>query len=312
MKKIVYFALQASISIFLINLVFDEVSNHGLELVFADKFLLDFFQAIFLFLLGLLLQTWRLSLFVSMYNQKISKFLLFTAQYLGMFFSLVLPSSIGGDIVKVLILKNGLKGFTRATIPIVLDRIVGLLSITFFIPLYFLILKDFSFNLILLYLVFGILLMVGSVFFIFLLYQKFYKKYWSKWGKFLPSNVKFLDILIILTMSLVSQILIFVSLWVASRSINFHSNLFDFVGASSAAITLSSIPISIGGWGMRELIFANMMEALNYSYGLAIQAGFVLGLLPLMACSPSLLLLLFIEKIAGDKNTEANKDRIEK
>ena len=152
MKKIVYFALQAAISIFLINLVFDEVSNHGLELEFADKFLLDFFQAIFLFLLGLLLQTWRLSFFVSMYNQKISKFLLFTAQYLGMFFSLVLPSSIGGDIVKVLILKNGLRGFTRATIPIVLDRVVGLLSITFFIPLYFLILKDFSFNLILLYL----------------------------------------------------------------------------------------------------------------------------------------------------------------
>ena len=209
MKKIVYFALQAAISIFLINLVFDEVSNHGLELEFADKFLLDFFQAIFLFLLGLLLQTWRLSFFVSMYNQKISKFLLFTAQYLGMFFSLVLPSSIGGDIVKVLILKNGLRGFTRATIPIVLDRVVGLLSITFFIPLYFLILKDFSFNLILLYLVSGILLMVVSVLFIFLLYQKFCKKYWSKWGQFLPSNVKFLDILIILIMSLVSQILIF-------------------------------------------------------------------------------------------------------
>jgi len=52
------------------------------------------------------------------------------------------------------------------------------------------------------------------------------------------------------------------------------------------------------------------MEALSYSYGLAIQAEFVLGLLPLLACSPSLLLLFFIERVVVIKKMEANKDRI--
>ena len=202
MRKIVYFILQASISIFLVNLVFDEVGDYALELAFSDNFLLDFSQAVFLFLLGLLMQTWRLFFFVSIYDQRISKFLLFTAQYLGTFFSLILPSSIGGDFVKVLILKNGLNGFTRATVPIVMDRLVGLLSITFFIPVYFLVLGNFSFHLIYLYLIFGTLFMVATVFLIFLLFQKFYKKYSFTLGKFLPSNFKFLELLIIFTLSL--------------------------------------------------------------------------------------------------------------
>lgn len=161
--------------------------------------------------------------------------------YIGMFYNLFLPGGIGGDGYKVYILHSTLNvPFKNATRAIVWDRISGLIAITIIslclslsiLPSYF----QHS-----IYWIVALIIIVMPTFYWITI--RFFPKYREtfKTTTLLAFGVQLTQILI--------SVLIFFSLQVSITDLPEYTIVF------LASSLVSVIPISLGGVGIRELVF---------------------------------------------------------
>ena len=210
------------------------------------------------------------------FNQSVSYYIL------AVFFSILTPGRIGEFLKIYFLKKNNILNNTDAWVSTIIDRlfdvivlgIAGLISIFYFAKF------DNSSVVGVVLLVMFLLFMV--MFFIPELYKKVLFKFIPK-RKYKVSLIVFSDSIVRTRPgSLISFLLTVLSLlflgsipFIISSDSAFKIDLFTSIGAVSISNILSFLPITIAGFGTRELVFSYFWKLLNYPKYVALSVSTV-------------------------------------
>ncbi len=223
---------------------------------------------------------------------------------IGLFFNMFLPGLVGGDAVRLyFVFKCAPRQKTRATLSVVMDRLFGLLSILFLaalsVALRFSWLKRSGATLHIAYFVLGllfsglvlVLLLFGAVGFGFL--RKLPKS--TPFRQTIMESGKALELygthfgimLVALAITIVSHLAYYLSFYCAAQSLHGAgagiASMTDILSIMPLVNTVTALPISLGGVGVRETLFQELLgnlahvpaaiAALTASLGFVIQAS---------------------------------------
>jgi uncharacterized membrane protein YbhN (UPF0104 family) len=209
----------------------------------------------------------------------------FRYNMIGAFFNQTLPSSIGGDAMRLWLVKRTGAGWRAATYSILTDRAVGLIALALIIvaslPWSYRIIGDANGRLALVFVDFAAL--AGGLGFLLLghLPWSWLKTWWAT-KHFHACSIIANRVIFnprsgpkIAGLSLSIHMLAVVIAWCAVRSIAAPGDFEQIFLLTPPIMLITMMPISIAGWGVRE---ATMMVAFGYA-GLAPMDGTVVSIL---------------------------------
>jgi hypothetical protein len=209
----------------------------------------------------------------------------FRYNMIGAFFNQTLPSSIGGDAMRLWLVQRTGAGWRAATYSILTDRAVGLIALALIIvgslPWSYGMISDSNGRLALVFIDFAAL--AGGMGFLLLghLPWPWLKRWWP------TRHVRACSVVAnqvifnwksgpkIAVLSLTIHVLAVVIAWCAVRSIDAAGGFEQLFMLTPPIMLITMVPISIAGWGVRE---ATMMVAFGYA-GLAPADGTVVSIL---------------------------------
>jgi len=207
----------------------------------------------------------------------------------SLFFSQVLPSTIGGDAARIWLVARDGTSWSKAIYSVMIDRISGVTvlaaSVLFAIPVSFSVIDDRVARGALLAL--GALGVAGPVGLLALGHQK-----WTLLDRFpllrqlntvarltyeIFSSARAASLIMLL--SLVVQALTVVVAWLAAKSVESPFTFGDSVLLIPPVLLIATIPVSIAGWGVREsaMVLAFSYAGLPQPDGLLVSALFGLA-----------------------------------
>jgi hypothetical protein len=217
-------------------------------------------------------------------NLDVSFWNLYKIYWISNFFSNFLPSTIGGDSYKLVRLKQ--VGTKNIFISILLDRGSGVFStlLLIFIGSFFFDILPFSKSFLLLVLLFLLL---------FLLSLKFLNK--------IPLVLKYYEIIIknkkiIFQLVLLSILFLFLggfSFWIFFYMFDFNLNFFHLFLIYLLIQIISMMPVSLNGWGLREVSFVSLVSFLGVAPEIALAIALVSRFASLITSGFGGLLFLF-------------------
>lgn len=178
--------------------------------------------------------------------------------WLGMFYNLFLPGSIGGDAYKVLLLKKELNApYKKTTAAVLLDRFSGLLGLGFLLAGYGVaVLRE---RLYIAGLIAGALLAALILYFVI-----------RRWlTEFLPSYFH------TLLLGLLVQAAQVVCIYLVMAALGIPAHVTEFVFLFLVSSVVSVLPLTVGGLGIREVVF---LEGSHY-FGLPQETSVIISLL---------------------------------
>ena len=223
---------------------------------------------------------------------------------IGLFFNMFLPGLVGGDAVRLyFVFKCAPRQKTRATLSVAMDRILGLLSILFLaalsVALRFHWLNRSGTTLHIVYLVLG-LLGTGSVF-VLLLFVAVHFSLLRKLPKRTPFRPAIMEsgkalrvygahlgmMSIAFAITVVAHIAYYLTFYCAAESLHGTRtatlSVTDILSIMPLVNTVTALPISFGGVGVRETLFQELLgnlahvppaiAAISASLGFLIQAS---------------------------------------
>ncbi|MFK4492258.1 uncharacterized membrane protein YbhN (UPF0104 family) [Bradyrhizobium sp. USDA 336] len=203
---------------------------------------------------------------------------------IGSFFNQTLPSSIGGDAVRLWLVSRTGAGWRAATYSILIDRAVGLIALAFIIvaslPWSYATIGDANGRLALVFV--GFVPLTGGVGFLLLghLEQAWLKSRWPT-KHFQACSAIANQVIFskksgpkIAMLSFTTHLLAVVIAWCCVRAIQVPADLEQLLMLTPPIMLITTMPISIAGWGVRE---ATMMIAFGYA-GLAQTDGTVVSI----------------------------------
>jgi uncharacterized membrane protein YbhN (UPF0104 family) len=202
---------------------------------------------------------------------------------IGSFFNQVLPSSIGGDAVRLLLLSRSGAGWRASVYSVLVDRAIGLIALALIVilslPWSLQLIGDFRGRVALTLIDLAALAGCAA----FLAFGAIRWRH-SRWPlanhlhacSVVASKILFEDAmrLRIWLLALVGQLLTVVILWAVAQSIGAAVGILDILLLVPPVLLITILPISIAGWGVRETA---MMTAFGYA-GLAQDDGLNLSL----------------------------------
>jgi glycosyltransferase 2 family protein len=226
----------------------------------------------------------------------------FWAYMEGAFFNQVLPSTIGGDAIRVLRWRSPQMPAADAFATVLVDRISGATGAALLAGFASLLLlaHDVADYRTLAVLALSAAFLFGGLCFIALM----------RWPR-LQGLLHYLDrmhpglervrralvlgrrFLLSLGYSVVGHCLSGVAVYALARSLAVDLPLSLAIGITGVVILISMIPISLAGWGMREASFLTLLGPLGVSNRDAVLIGILFGLVVLVSALPGGLSLLF-------------------
>ena len=189
---------------------------------------------------------------------------------IGNFFNQILPGQVGGDIVRGFLLYRGTFDSELAVITTLLDRGMGFLSlIVLTIFLFPFIPNSIEFSI-----EFFIYMIISTIILIILLFT------WRPYriNNFFSKVYKYLDILladprllfITVSISIIIHLLTVAVLYMIAIDVGVNVSYFTLLILLPLMYIVTSLPISIGGIGVRESIFVLFLGLYHVSEGAAI------------------------------------------
>jgi len=209
--------------------------------------------------------------------------------FVALFFSQVLPSTVGGDAARIWLVARDGVGWSKATYSAITDRAVGLLSLALFvllgIPASFAMIQDPAARATLLTL--GLASALAPTLFVGLGARQ-----WTALQRF--SVTRHLNAAAyvayhimsspragasMLGLSVVVQILTITGAWLAAKSVAAPFSFVDAALLFPPVLLITTIPVSIAGWGLREgvMVMAFAYSGLPQADGLLVSALFGLA-----------------------------------
>ena len=211
--------------------------------------------------------------------------------FVGAFVSNFLPSTIGGDAVRIVYVKRYFSGWAVGAASVVMDRLLNVLS--FFITL------PFSF------ITFGAQLLsvlkIGQVAGGALLSGAFApgKGKERSWKKTFDQVKEALalwrsqpwQLAMAFVISWLSNLVMFLGVWVVSRGLGIQIALYQVMGINVLTYLLTLLPISVNGYGVREVAMAALYMQLGASLEQASTLALITRFFMLMQTLPGVIWL---------------------
>jgi len=215
--------------------------------------------------------------------------------WIGAFFNQALPSSIGGDALRGYFLcKHSNCSMGEATIGVLLDRVVAMVSLTLLIittlPLWLELITNSVVNNSIILLLTGLLICI-----IIGITLDFIPNKWVAWKvmrgmlKLSRKSRKIIFSrhgLILIIISFAIQLSFVFAVWILSRSMGLDIKLIHVLLIIPVTNLITVLPISIAGWGVREAVIISGFGFLGINSEAALAVSIFYGLLILVSSIP--------------------------
>jgi uncharacterized protein (TIRG00374 family) len=257
--------LRIALSISLLFIIFQKIDLQKFLLILRKVDLKFFIFSFFLYIFSQYISTHRWRLLLLAKGIKINFLKLFSFYFVGMFFNLFMPTLVGGDLFRTYDLYRETSDVKESAASILLERLSGLFALVILSLLSLILgfsqIKDEP------VVIYSITILSFSFFsLIILIFNENLKNFLSKIFK----NIKIWEIIIkfhttifeykrypltflkVILLSFVVQIISLFIFYTMTVALNLNIN-FIYVWLFTPLITLfSMIPVSLGGWGLRE------------------------------------------------------------
>jgi hypothetical protein len=274
-KKVIWAALKSIFKILftalLLYLVFNQIDLSQLKNVFKHcqpQFLI---AASIAYLLLIIISSWRLYGYLRDINIEISPATNLKMYFIGLFYNVFLPGGLGGEGYKIYLLhKRSKEPVKRIFSAIFFDRLSGLWSIGFIIVVLVILIPHLAVPALPL----AVLFVSGTALY-YILMKKFFADYAQHFFRFHGQA------LVAQSLQMLCVVLI---LYSQTLSGNFAPYLFGFLLSSLATI----VPISVGGFGLREIVMVQGSGYLNMNAQIAVFTTLSFSLLSTILSLPGL------------------------
>ncbi len=240
------------------------------------------------------------------------------------FANILFVTSIGGIIAKsALAIKEG-TSITHAILATAIDRLMTLATLVLFIifalPVLLGVLDTKTENI----LAFSLLATVASIILVLIFFRtNHFNQYTNSKHKlaqittFIKSFIQSPTLLMKISYnSILAQSLFFLSTYILSTDMNYDGSTIQFLALLPVLALISSLPISFGGWGVREGAFVYGLGIIGFSmenaFLLSVQVGLVTLIAPFLVALPYAFkkennLLFFLQETRKTKKQESQK-----
>ncbi len=190
--------------------------------------------------------------------------------FVGMFVSNFLPSTIGGDGIRFLSLLKYEENKSNALSSILIERFVNIIAMLLLLPLSLSVINV------------GSALTFRSLGIFYSLKGK--TQNWKKKIVDWISEQRFwlhhpLEIFLSIFVSWCAVAVYFLGMWLIARDIGIDIKYFQVAGITVLTYLVSLLPISINGYGIREVVITSLYSFMGYSAGSAITLAIITRLL---------------------------------
>ena len=317
MKKVFHFVLKFIITSIILYFIYEKMDINEFVLYFKE---ISFNSLIIITIIAILkvnIESYRWYYILKSLKQEVKLRSLFSIYMIGGFFNIFLPSTIGGDALRIMYIKNERLSTLQAINTVLLERITGIyamLLITFIATVigWNFILNEFRYT-ILIASGFGILFLTlfYNYYFIIINYAKKIK---SRYNYKILDNIHFLIksldfnqynksvLFYSLIMSVFIQITVYsVTIFVGETLGLTQLKIYHYLILLPPIVIISLLPISIGGFGVREGLFSIFFSPL----GVTLEQSTLLSILSFL---PFLILGVFgsVFYLAKPKTSKAH------
>ena len=206
--------------------------------------------------------------------------------WLGLFYNLFLPGSISGDAYKVIRLtKQFGVPYKKTTAAVLLDRVTGLLGLSFVLAIYAVLALNNNFYVV--GLILAALLATGiSYFIIKKWFPDFVPGFWSTffWG---------------LVVQLFANSSAYAIMFALGITQDFNKYIFIFLVASIAAV----LPLTLGGLGAREVVFLELSKYFGLDQHTSVLIGFLIYITVVISSAGGIF-YIFVDPLRTSKKNE--------
>lgn len=256
MKKLsntVKILIKIAVTVLLVYLISRKIDFVQVKEIFLKSDPLYIFLAFVAYCMSQVFSSWRLLDFLKSIGMDITYGYNFRLYLLGLFYNVFLPGGIGGDGFKIYILRKKYQLPTkRIFLALLLDRVSGVWAIGTLCVALIILIPQVKIALALPI----VALLIGTV-----VYYIILKRFFPDYSKcFIPAQGK---AVIVQSFQLLSVICILLS---QDFSGKFSPYLFSFLVSSLATV----IPVSFGGFGLREYVMTHASGIFNMNQALAV------------------------------------------
>jgi uncharacterized protein (TIRG00374 family) len=220
--------------------------------------------------------------------------------YITAFFNTCLPGSIGGDVIRVWLTKSDRLPLTIAVHSTIIDRLVGLAGVCCLITTALIPLGHMAgFNAVPLVLA----ILAAGVAGLFLLFrisaimEKWKHRHFIAWLVYLAENFLLLirrpgAFLVSLAISFIGHVLFCLMSYVLAKSLGVQLSLTDCLILIPPVPLAAALPISIGGWGIREGGMVAMLALAHVPQSAALMLSIQVGIVGIVTTLPGGILWL--------------------
>jgi uncharacterized protein (TIRG00374 family) len=215
--------------------------------------------------------------------------------FIATFFNQVLPSTVGGDGMRIWLFARKGAGWARATYSVLIDRIAGVFVLALIViaclPLTFSLIHDPIARAVLL--VIGAGVITGTL--VFVLIGRHFQQLFDRWRltRHLAAASRFTAALysshrnaaIVFVCSVAIHLITAAAAWCCAKAIASPVSFAQILFLMPPVLLIATLPVSIAGWGVREssFMFAFAHAGLAQSDGLVISilfgaASFIVGM----------------------------------
>ena len=214
--------------------------------------------AILSLFLGQFMNSLRWYVLLKTQNVQISLIETFNIFLGGSFASNFLPSTVGGDSLRFLAIAKITKDQSLSLASVILDRLINLLAVCTLVPFGISVLRITGVNIYTDLFVFtGVVAFKGKVW-------KWVKRISNKYSKIFKQWLKKPSSLILaFGITWISRFIIISSVWFLAKGIGIQFTLWQVVGVNIVSYFITLLPISISGYGLREITTTSLYTMLG-------------------------------------------------
>jgi uncharacterized protein (TIRG00374 family) len=301
MIKKILLLLKLSLTFLLLAFFFRKINFNSFRWISVLESPYKIISLFFLLYLNIFLVSYRLYLISKIVNFKVNLKKCLAINIVGNLFNQVIPSGLGGDIYKIIALKGSALNFKKSFALITSDKLLGLFILTIICLLGLVILRiTYHFNNIEIK---NLILILGSLYLI--IFSMFiYKTSCLRLIKLINPSLFELTSKIYLIFSFLINNVNKYKIFFLSCLIHLISVAVFYVTANILDINLplisllifpsvllfSSIPITLGGWGLREGLMIKGLSFFSINYSDAFLISLTYGFLVLVSSFPGIFL----------------------
>lgn len=261
-KKQLILIFKIIVSVFALYAVYKNISMDELKMTLGESNHVFLFFALILYALSKFVSSFRLNIYFRQLPVYITEKENLRLYLLGMFYNLFLPGGIGGDGYKIYLINKVFDvKLKKATSSVLLDRINGMTAILYILPVSFLFVPvPFTYKLLV-----PVVILVG-----YACYLLFLKYVFPSFVKSDPRCSLY---------SLLVQGLQCVAIFSILASLGIKTDYAEYTILFLISSLVSVLPISIGGIGIRELVFLTGSNFFGLNSTVSVMVSFLFYLI---------------------------------